>query len=213
VPIGNSIRLEVNGDYPSAPQAAQAVDLGLPRPFCLSATLSCKLPKALRPQLAAFKRSVRCPKLRRRIVRFNVTSNPTAEWTARQIVEAFPADGPIAKFLMRDRDGICGGWFRQRVKGMGIREIIISRKSPRQNPYVERAIGSPRHECLDDVIILGERPLRLIIKRYVAYYQGVRPHLSLQRNAPIRRKVEPGRGRVIAIPHVGGLLHHYRRAP
>jgi hypothetical protein len=149
---------------------------------------------------------------RRRIVHFNVIANPSAQWTAQQIVEAFPGDAPIPKFLIRDRDGIYGGYFRRRVQNMGIREIIISRKSPWQNPYVERAIGSIRHECLDHMIILGERHLRLIIKRYVAYYHGVRPHLSLQRNAPIPRKVEPGRGRVIAIPQVGGLHHRYQRA-
>jgi hypothetical protein len=94
---------------------------------------------------------------------------------------------------------------------MGIREIIISRKSPWQNPYVERAIGSIRHECLDHMIILGERHLRLILTRYIAYCNRVRPHLSLQRNAPMPRMVEPGRGRVIAIPHVGGLHHYYKR--
>jgi transposase InsO family protein len=149
---------------------------------------------------------------RRRIVHFNVTANLSAEWTAQQIVEAFPGDGPIPKYLIRDRDGIYGGWYQQRVKGMGIREIIISRKSPWQNPYVERSIGSVRRECLHHLIVLSERHLRLILKRYVAYYNGVRPHLSLQRNAPIPRKVESARGRVIAIPHVGGLHHHYKRA-
>jgi putative transposase len=149
---------------------------------------------------------------RRRIVHFNVTTNPSAEWTAQQIIEAFPGDGPIPKYLIRDRDGIYGDYFRRRVRNMGIREIIITRKSPWQNPYVERAIGSIRHECLDHMIVLGERHLRLILKRYVAYYHGVRPHLSLQRNAPIPRKAESARGRVIAIPHVGGLHHHYKRA-
>ncbi len=149
---------------------------------------------------------------RRRIVHFNVTAHPTAEWTAQQMVEAFPGDGPIPKFLIRDRDGIYGSYFRQRVQNMGIREIVTSRKSPWQNPYAERVIGSVRRECLHHVIVLGERHLRLILKEYVAYYNGVRPHLSLQRNAPIPRKVESARGRVIAIPHLGGLHHHYKRA-
>jgi putative transposase len=80
------------------------------------------------------------------------------------------------------------------------------------NPYVERAIGSIRHECLDHVIILGERHLRLILRRYSAYYHGVRPHLSLRRNAPVPRNVESPCGRVIGIPHLGGLHHHYKRA-
>jgi len=95
---------------------------------------------------------------------------------------------------------------------MEIREIIISRKSPWQNPYFERAIGSIRRECLDHRIVLDERHLRLILKRYIAYYHGVRPHLSLQRNAPVQRKAESARGRVIAIPHVGGLHHYHKRA-
>ncbi|MDP3938194.1 MAG: integrase core domain-containing protein [Deltaproteobacteria bacterium] len=149
---------------------------------------------------------------RRRIVHFNVTSNPTAKWTAQQMVEAFPGDGPIPKYLIRDRDGIYGGYFRRRVQNMGIREFVTSRRSPWQNPFVERVIGTIRRECLDHVIVLGEDHLRRLLKSYIRYYHGVRPHLSLHRNAPIPRKVEPGRGRVIAIPHVGGLHHHYKRA-
>jgi len=150
---------------------------------------------------------------RRRIVHFNVTFNPTAEWTAQQMIEAFPGDGPIPKYLIRDRDGIYGAFFRRRVKHMGIEEIITSRKSPWQNPYAERVIGSIRRECLDHVIVLGEQHLRRILKMYVAYYNEARPHLSLERNAPVRRNVEPpSRGRVIAISQVGGLHHRYQRA-
>ena len=84
---------------------------------------------------------------RRRIVHFNVTANPSAVWTARQIVEAFPGDGAIPKFLVRDRYGIYGDYFRRRIRNMGIREIITSRKSPWQNPYAERVIGSIRRDC------------------------------------------------------------------
>lgn len=149
---------------------------------------------------------------RRRIVHFNVTTNPTAEWAAQQVVQAFPGDAPIPRFLVRDRDGIYGSCFRRRVQNMGIREIITSRKSPWQNPFVERVIGTIRRECLDRVIVLGEDHLRRLLKSYLRYYDRSRPHLSLQRNAPIPRKVEPGRGRVIAIPQVGGLHHHYKRA-
>jgi putative transposase len=149
---------------------------------------------------------------RRRIIHFNVTTNPSAEWTAQQIVEAFPGDGPVPKYLIRDRDGIYGDYFRRRVRNMGIREVVTSRKSPWQNPYAERVIGSIRRECLDHVIVFGEAYLRRILKSYVLYYNESRPHLSLQRNAPIPREVEPGRGRVIAIPHVGGLHHRYQRA-
>jgi len=148
---------------------------------------------------------------RRRIVHFNVTEHPTAEWTAQQIVEAFPGDGAIPKFLVRDRDGIYGDYFRRRIRNMGIREIITSRKSPWQNPFAERAIGSIRRECLDHVF--GEAHLRRILTAYVCYYNRSRPHLSLERNAPVPRDIEPpARGRVIAIPQVGGLHHLYRRA-
>ncbi|MDP3938769.1 MAG: integrase core domain-containing protein, partial [Deltaproteobacteria bacterium] len=150
---------------------------------------------------------------RRRIVHFNVTEHPTAEWTAQQMVEAFPDDEPIPRFLVRDRDGIYGDWFRRRLQNMGIREIITSRKSPWQNPFVERVIGSIRRECLDHVIVFGENHLRRVLKSYLHYYDRARPHISLQRNAPVPRNIEPpSRGRVIAIPQVGGLHHRYGRA-
>lgn len=150
---------------------------------------------------------------RRRIMHFNVTTNPTAQWTAQQIVEAFPGDGLVPEYLIRDRDGIYGSYFRQRVRNMGIREVITSRRSPWQNPYAERVIGSMRKECLDHVIILGENHLRRILSSYIEYYNQSRTHLSLGRNAPTPRTAElPSQGRVIAIPQVGGLHHRYRRA-
>jgi transposase InsO family protein len=96
---------------------------------------------------------------------------------------------------------------------MGIREVITSWKAPWQNPYVERVIGSIRRECLDHVIVISEAHLLRILKSYVRYYNKSRPHLSLQGNAPVPRKHEPpSRGRVIAIPQVGGLHHLYKRA-
>jgi putative transposase len=150
---------------------------------------------------------------RRRIVHFNVTNNPTARWTAQQVVEAFPADGSEPRYLLRDRDGIYGSWFQQRVRNMGIRQILISPRSPWQNPYAERVIGSFRRECLNHVIVLSESHLRRILRGYVAYYNGVRPHASLNGNSPLGREVEPpSRGRVVAIPEVGGLHHRYTRA-
>ena len=150
---------------------------------------------------------------RRRIVHFNVTPHPSAEWTAQQIIEAFPGDEPIPRFLLRDRDSIYGAYFRARAKGMGIREVITARKSPWQNPYAERVIGSIRRECLDHLIILGDQHLRRILKDYVAYYNHCRPHLSLDSNAPLLRDVEPpSRRQVVAIPKVGGLHHLYTRA-
>ncbi len=149
---------------------------------------------------------------RRMVVHFNVTTHPTAEWTAQQIIEAFPED-QTPRFLIRDRDSIYGEYFRQRVKHMGIEQIVIAYRSPWQSPYVERIIGSIRRECLDHCIVLNEAHLRRILSSYFAYYHESRAHLSLECNAPVPRRVEhPSEGKVIAIPQVGGLHHRYRRA-
>ena len=149
---------------------------------------------------------------RRKVIHFNVTEYPTAEWTAQQIVEVFPEDTP-PRFLIRDRDGIYGKYFQQRVANIGIEEVITAPISPWQNPYVERLIGSIRRECLNYMIVLNERHLRRILSSYFEYYHNSRTHLSLDRNSPIEREVEPPElGRVIAIPQVGGLHHRYRRA-
>jgi putative transposase len=149
---------------------------------------------------------------RRRVVHFNVTQYPTSRWTAQQVVEAFPFD-EAPRFLIRDRDGICGQDSRERSKHMGIEEVIIAYRSRCQSPYVERLIGSIRRECLDHVIVFNERHLLRILTAYFMYYPEARTHLPLERNAPNSREVEPpGRGRVIAIPQVGGLRHRYTRA-
>src|SRR5882672_5242114 len=92
---------------------------------------------------------------RRRVVHFNVTDSPTAAWTAQQIVEAFPDDS-APHYLLRDRDSIYGGEFRRRVKGMCIAEVLSSPRSPWQNPFAERVIGTLRRELLDHVIVLSE---------------------------------------------------------
>ena len=148
---------------------------------------------------------------RRRVVHFNVTAHPTAEWTAQQIIEAFP-DNTAPRFLIRDRDSIYDDFFRQRIKHMGIEEVVIAYRSPWQSPYVERLIGSIRRECLDHCIVLNECHLRRIVAGYLDYYHESRPHLSLSRNSPVEREVQPPeRGRVLAIPQVGGLHHRYRR--
>jgi len=149
---------------------------------------------------------------RRHVVHFNVTAHPTAEWTAQQIVEAFPFDD-APRFLIRDRDGIYGERFRERIANIGIADVVIAPHSPWQNPYCERLVGSIRRECLDHIIVLNERHLRRILSDYFDYYHHARAHMSLDRNSPVVRDIEPpDRGRVIAIPQVGGLHHRYRRA-
>jgi putative transposase len=148
---------------------------------------------------------------RRRIVHVNVTEHPTAEWTAQQVVDAFPWD-KAPRYLLRDRDRIYGGSFRQRVHNMGIEEVVIAPRSPWQNPYVERFIGSIRRECLDHVIVLDERHLQRLLQQYLHYYHGWRTHLSLAMDCPVPRPIHPPeQGRVIAVPEVGGLHHHYER--
>jgi putative transposase len=148
---------------------------------------------------------------RRRVLHFNVTEHPTAAWTAQQIVDAFPDDS-APSYLLRDRDKIYGHSFRQRVRGMGIDEILTAPHSPWQNPFAERLIGSIRRECLDHVLVLGERHLRRTLARYFAYYHRARTHLSLDKDAPHGRPIErPELGRVIPVREVGGLHHRYVR--
>ena len=148
----------------------------------------------------------------RTVVHFNVTSHPTARWTAQQIVEAFPYD-TAPRYLLRDRDGIYSPYFADRVRGMGIEEVLIAPRSPWQSPYVERMIGSIRRECLDHVLVINEGHLLRVLREYFAYYHDSRPHQSLDGNAPRPREIEPpSQGRIIAEPQVGGLHHRYRRA-
>jgi putative transposase len=144
---------------------------------------------------------------RRQVVHFNVTVHPTAEWTARQLIEAFPEDS-APRYLLRDRDQIYGAEFRLRVQGMQIEEVITAPRSSFQNPYAERVIGSIRRECLDHLIIIGEDHLRRSLRDYFDYYHNSRPHDALERNSPTPREIEaPAKGKVIAIPQVGGLHH------
>ena len=134
---------------------------------------------------------------RRKIVHFNITDSPTASWTAQQIVNAFPYD-TAPEYLLRDRDSIYGSVFAQRVAGMGIEQKLIAPRSPWQNPYVERLVGSIRRECLDQVIVFHERQLEQILESYCEYYHQVRPHRSLSHDSPIPRPVEsPEQGKVM----------------
>jgi transposase InsO family protein len=148
---------------------------------------------------------------RRRPVHFAVTANPTAEWTARQLLEAFPWDN-APRYLLRDRDGAYGQKFCETAKWMDIREVLTAPQSPWQNAYIERLIGSVRRECLDHVIVFHEAGLRRILKDYFEYYEKCRTHLSLEKDAPFSRPVEPpSLGQVIETPKVGGLHHLYTR--
>ena len=148
---------------------------------------------------------------RRQVVHFNATEHPTAQWTAQQLVEAFPFD-TAPRYLQRDRDAIYGKKVRQRIKNLSIEEVVSAPGSPWQNPYVERVIGSIRRECLDHVIILNERHLRRTLREYFKYYHACRTHLSLNKDPPETRQVEPPEmGNIVAFPCVGGLHHRYTR--
>ena len=148
---------------------------------------------------------------RRRVVHCNVTDTPTAAWTAQQIVEAFPWD-TAPRYLLRDRDAVYGVVFSSRVQALGIREVKAAPRSPWQNPYVERLIGTLRRECLDHVVVLNETHLRRLLRDYLAYYHRVRTHLSLEKDSPEPRLMERlDQGRIVETPMVGGLHHRYTR--
>jgi transposase InsO family protein len=147
---------------------------------------------------------------RRRIMHLAVTEHPTAAWTAQQLKEAFPLnDGP--RYLLHDRDQAFAAWART-ATAMDIREVLTAPRSPWQNAYVERFIGSVRRECLDHVLVFNASGLLRLLRRYGAYYEQSRTHLSLHKDGPIPRPIAaPTEGRVVAIPHVGGLHHRYER--
>jgi transposase InsO family protein len=146
---------------------------------------------------------------RRRVVHFNVTQHPTAQWSAQQLNEAFPFD-TAPRYLLRDRGGIYGEVFRRRAKSLDIDEILTAPRSPWQIPYVERLIGSIRRECLDHVVILNERHLKRLLSDYFDYYHRWRTHRSLDMDAPARRRVHSAQpAQVIEFPAVDGLHHYY----
>jgi len=146
---------------------------------------------------------------RRRLVWTNVTANPTSEWIARQITEAFPWD-QAPSYLIRDRDSSYGVVVRKRIRAMGIRDRPTAPRSPWQNGYIERLIGSIRRECLDHVLVMGEAHLRRILSAYADYYNRVRTHLALDKDAPLGRRAQ-AIGSLAAIPLLGGLHHEYVR--
>ena len=149
---------------------------------------------------------------RRELLQVSVTDHPTAAWAAQQIEAAFSAPSAPA-YLLRDRDGVYGDVFQQRLAAQGIRQRLIAPQAPWQNPFAERVIGSIRRECLDHVVVLNERHLLRRLRSYQRYYNAARPHQSLGDNSPWPRAVEPPeQGPIVAVPQVGGLHHRYRRA-
>ena len=148
---------------------------------------------------------------RRHIVHFNMTAHPAAQWTAQQLVEAFPFD-TAPRYLLRDRDGIYGEIVQRRIKSLGIEDIVTAPRSPWQNLDVECVIGSIRRDCLAHVIVFNERHLRRILREYFSYYHTCRSHLSLDKDSPDTRAFEPPElGNIVAFPWVGGLHHRYTR--
>jgi transposase InsO family protein len=148
---------------------------------------------------------------RRRVLHFNITPQPTAEWTAQQVVETFPWD-TAPRFLLRDRDGVYGAALRKRVVSMGIAEVVTASRSPWQSPYVERMIGSIRRECLNNVVVLSESHLRRVLRDYLSHYHQWRCHRSLNMDCPEPRPVQaPEEGEVVEIIEADGFYRHYER--
>jgi transposase InsO family protein len=146
---------------------------------------------------------------RRDLVWINVTTNPTAEWIARQLTEAFPwNEAPL--YLIRDRDRIYGTVVTRRLRAMGIRDKPTAPASPWQNGFAERLIGSIRRECLDHIVVLSEAHLRRILRAYARYYNDIRTHRSLDKDAPVSRPVQRT-GIISSHAVLGGLHHHYIR--
>jgi transposase InsO family protein len=146
---------------------------------------------------------------RRELLWLGVTSHPSARWIAQQLTEAYGWKEP-PRYLIRDRDSAYGAVFIRRIRAMGIRDRPISARSPWQNAYAERLIGSIRRDCLDHVVVLGERHLHHLLHSYQRYYNEIRPHLSLHKDAPVPREVRVV-GRVLSVPILGGLHHQYLR--
>ena len=149
---------------------------------------------------------------RRKIVHFNVTNSPSAMWTGQQIIEAFPYD-TAPKYLIRDNDSIYGDDFKNRIKSMGIESKPTAYRSPWQNAYCERVIGSIRRECCDHIIVWSEANLKRVLREYIDnYYNVARTHLSLEKDSPEPRIIEmPDEGEVTKSSILGGLHHRYSR--
>jgi transposase InsO family protein len=148
---------------------------------------------------------------RRRLLHVHVTAHPYAAWAAQQLVEAFGPDGAF-RLLIRDRDKIFGNAFDHRVDNLGVQQLRIAPRSPWQNGYAERLVGTLRRELTDHLIVLSERHLRRCVREYARFYNEDRPHMSLNDDSPAGRAVEPPEaGNIIALPRLGGLHHRYTR--
>jgi transposase InsO family protein len=147
---------------------------------------------------------------RRDLVWINVTTNPTAEWVARQTTEAFPWN-EAPRYMIQDRDRVYGTVVTRRLRAMGIRDKPTSPASPWQNGLAERLIGSIRRECLDHIVVFGEAHLRRILRSYARHYNDIRTHRSLDKDAPVSRPVHRT-GAISSHPILGVLHHHYGRA-
>ena len=146
---------------------------------------------------------------RRQILWLGVTAHPTAEWISHQLTEAY--GWKIApRYIIRDRDAVYGDIFIRRLRAMSIRDRPTAPRSPWQNGYCERAIGSIRRDCLDHVVVVGERHLRHLLRSYARYYHETRTHLALDKDAPLSRTVKRA-GRILCRPILGGLHHEYVR--
>jgi hypothetical protein len=146
---------------------------------------------------------------RRQILWLGGTAHPTAEWISHQLTEA--CGWKVApRYIIRDRDAVYGDVFIRRLRAMSIRDRPTAPRSPWQNGYCERAIGSIRRECLDHVVVFGERHLRHPLRSYATYYNSARTHLSVNKDAPSPRTVHAV-GRILPMPFLGGLHHLYVR--
>ena len=146
---------------------------------------------------------------RRELVWTNATLHPTAERIAQQLTEAIPWEH-VPSHLIRDRDASSGAVFKRRLNSLGIRDHPTAPRSPWQNGYAERIIGSIRRECLNHTIILGEAHLRRTLKSYAKYYNRARTHLSLMKDSPIHRPVQ-SQGNIVTRPHLAGPHHEFTR--
>jgi transposase InsO family protein len=146
---------------------------------------------------------------RRQILWLGVTAHPNAEWIANQLTAACGWE-QVPRDLIRDRDACYGSILVRRVRSLSIRDHPTSARSPWQNGYAERLIGSTRRECLDHIVVAGEQYLRHILTCYLDYYNAVRTHLALGMDAPKERAIQR-HGRIEMRPILGGLHHQYVR--